>query len=125
MRNESNQIIEHVIDGKCANLQIDVEDTTGENGASNTFTVRYPSGKFLANLTFQNGPIDSDGNGVNGLQHEVLIAIILDRLRSFNKTSMACRENEICIERLESCLHWMKKRTLARIARSVEGTHDE
>ncbi len=72
-------------------------------------------------ILFQNGPIGEVG--VNGLTHEVLLAIIADRLRSFQAGQFACSENAAALESVEAAQRSLKSRTEARLARGVEGTH--
>lgn len=69
----------------------------------------------------QNGPIAEQG--VNGLTQEVLLEIISDRLRSFQKGPFSCRENALALTKIEEAQHWLHSRTLARMQRGVEGTH--
>lgn len=73
-----------------------------------------------ATVKFQKGPIKE--NGVNGCHHEDLIAIVIDRLQSFQESEYKCRENAIAITKLEEALMWLRKRTEDRINRGVEGT---
>lgn len=72
-------------------------------------------------ILFQNGPIAE--NGVNGVTQEVLLAIIIDRLESFQKGPFACRDNAVALTHLETAKLWLFKRTLDRMQRGVEGTH--
>lgn len=72
-------------------------------------------------ISFQNGPIQEAG--VNGISGEALLAIQIDRLRSFQAGQYACRENAIALTHLEDALMWLQKRTRDRLARGVEGTN--
>ncbi len=74
-------------------------------------------------ILFQNGPIKE--SGVNGITQEALLAIVIDRLRSFQSGPFSCRENAIALTKCEEALMWLKKRTLDRTARGVEGTHQK
>jgi len=82
--------------------------------------VADPSGLRFADVSFQNGPIQEAG--VNGCFQEDLIAICIDRLRSFQAGEYACRENALALTKLEEALHWLNHRTAERQARGVEGT---
>lgn len=73
-------------------------------------------------IRFQKGPIKE--NGVNGCHNEDLLQIVLDRLRGFQKSSFACRENALAITKIEEALHWLNHRTTDRIERGVEGTNE-
>jgi hypothetical protein len=72
-------------------------------------------------LHFQSGPPAEVGN--NGLTHEVLTAIMIDRLEHFQRGPFACVENEIILSHFKSALAEMAKRSQARVERGVEGTH--
>jgi hypothetical protein len=61
--------------------------------------------------------------GTNGVTHEALLAILIDRLKGFQGGKYACRENAIALTKLQEALMWLKSRTEARVARGVEGTH--
>lgn len=73
-------------------------------------------------VKFQKGPILE--NGVNGCMNEDLIAMVIDRLESFQNSPYKCRENALAITKLEEALHWLRHRTDARERRGVEGTHE-
>lgn len=83
---------------------------------NNKFESNIPVG--LQRLQFQNGPIKEVG--INGIQNEHLIAILIDRLKFLNN-KFPCRENSIAITKLEESLMWLEKRTQDRIQRNVEG----
>lgn len=76
---------------------------------------------FEQNIYFQEGPIKECG--VNGVCNEDLIAMVICRLEHFQKSEFACRENALAITKLEEALLWLRKRTMGREARGVEGTH--
>lgn len=84
------------------------------------FDVPAPSAS-LTMVKFQKGPIKE--NGVNGCHNEDLIAMVIDRLSSFQESEYKCRENAIAITKLEEALLWLRKRTMDRERRQVEGTH--
>ena len=56
---------------------------------------------------------------------EALLAIVIDRLRSFQAGPFKCVENELALEKCEDALWQLQERTRARIARGVEGTHQK
>jgi hypothetical protein len=57
--------------------------------------------------------------------NEDLIAMVITRLQHFNQTDFACRENSMAITKLEEALLWLRKRTIGRENRGVEGTHEK
>lgn len=75
----------------------------------------------IQEIKFQEGPIKEVG--VNGVMNEDLIAMVICRLEHFQKSEYACRENAIAITKLEEALLWLRKRTMGREKRGVEGTH--
>jgi hypothetical protein len=105
-------------------VNIEVLDEPGAGGACHDYLVSWSGregGKYGSILIhFQNGPIKEAG--VNGLTQEVLLAIVLDRLNSFQAGPFACRENAIAKTHVEEALMWLQKRTRDRVIRGVEGT---
>lgn len=75
----------------------------------------------LAEIHFQEGPIKECG--VNGVCNEDLIAMVISRLEHFQNSEFRCRENALAITKLEEAMLWLRKRTMDREARGVEGTH--
>lgn len=80
-----------------------------------------PAPRLLGKVDFQEGPIKEAG--VNGVCNEDLIAMVICRLESFNNSDFRCRENSMAITKLEEALLWLRKRTIGRENRGVEGTH--
>ena len=76
-------------------------------------------------ILFQNGPVGTDGNGVNGITNEALLAIVADRLRGFQSGPYSCKPNACALTHIEEALHWLQQRTLERMRRGVEGTHEK
>ena len=94
------------------------------NPANDTLTVTVTDDNMgPTTINFQNGPINEDGNGVNGLTHEVLLAIVADRLRSFQSGPYSCKANACALTHIEEAQHWLQQRTLERMRRGVEGSH--
>jgi hypothetical protein len=90
----------------------------GPGGAHNTYEILHKD--WFTRLDFQNGDINEVG--VNGITHEALLAVLVDRLECFQKGPYACRENAIALTHLQDAQHWLQHRTRARMARGVEGT---
>lgn len=76
----------------------------------------------VAEIHFQEGPIKECG--VNGCCNEDLIVMVIRRLEGFQNSEFKCRENEMAITKLEEALLWLRKRTMGRENRGVEGTHE-
>jgi len=109
--------------------KIIVTDAPGQGGACHEYIViEQPQTSDLANQTmvefakvsFQNGPVKEFG--VNGCHQEDLLAIVIDRLRSFQAGPFSCRENAIALTKLEEAMHWLNHRTSDRQSQGVEGT---
>lgn len=92
--------------------------------ASHAYTVDF-TGKdgspFQFGIDFQRGPIKEVG--INGLTHEVLLAILIDRLEGFQSGQFACPENSKALDFARLTLDALKERTAKRAARGVEGTN--
>jgi len=102
-------------------------DEPGAGGACHEYAVcavtdepGSMTSKNFATAHFQNGPIKE--SGINGCHQEDLLAIVIDRLRSFQAGEYACRENALALTKIEEALHWLRHRTQEREDRGVEGT---
>lgn len=115
-------VTDHVVNPANDRLTISVTDQPGAGGANHRYEIRGfddRSGPLV--IMFQNGPIPE--SGVNGVTQEVLLAVVADRLRSFQAGPFACRENALALTKIEEAMHWLQQRTLSRMRRGVEGTH--
>lgn len=99
-------------------ITIRVIDEPGPGGANHHYVIDTP-GAQPVELFFQNGPVAEQG--VNGITQETLIAIAIDRLRSFQSGPFACDANQYALSYLDSALQWLHRRTRERMARGVEG----
>jgi hypothetical protein len=115
-------------------LRVSVLDEPGAGGANHLYVISgmdastNPSrtlfagvGQSSQSILFQNGPIPEVGT--NGVTHESVLAVLIDRMQGFQKGPYACRENAIALTHLEEALMWLQKRTRQRLSRGVEGTH--
>lgn len=134
------ELTTHIVEGDSANhqLKIEVQDAPGAGGANHLYVVTgfntksNPSDPFTeahgapaeySTVLFQNGPIKDVG--VNGVTHEALLAICIDRFEKFQEGPYACEENAGALESLRTALKFMQSRTISRIYRQVEGTHEK
>jgi hypothetical protein len=117
------KITDHIVDGDLTahQLRIEVTDEPGHGGASHAYRIEWHSGLCL--IHFQEGPIKE--HGVNGITQEALLAIVIDRLRSFQEGQYSCTANAVALANCEEALRQLQKRTRERIARGVEGTHQK
>lgn len=114
------QLTDHKVNPANDVLTVVVMDAPGSGGAHHDYAINgLPDGS--VRIRFQNGPIQEAG--VNGLTHEVLLAIVADRLRDFQKGPFATRYNALALTHIEEAQNWLNRRTLERMRRGVEGTH--
>lgn len=100
---------------------IEHEDNCKFN-APHHFNIRSSANdKIMTSVDFQEGAIKECG--INGVTNEDLIAMVVARLEGFQLSEFKCRENAIAITKLEETLMWLRKRTISRENRDVEGTH--
>lgn len=112
------------------NIVVKTADLRASDNAHHKYTIEVygdPSGGVQPQwavlhselIEFQNGGLKEVGP--NGITDQALIAIVLDRLRSFNDGQYRCRENSMMITKLEEALMWGEKRGNDRARRNVEG----
>ena len=123
------ELTSHKVAGLNESIKIEVLDDPGDGGACHHYRMTHPgpSGPInpsgdpsYSEVYFQNGPIAEAG--VNGASQEALLAIVEDRLKSFQAGPYACRENAIALTKVQEAMHWLHHRTRERLARGVEGT---
>lgn len=114
------------------NTKITATDNIGQGGAHHVYLIEPISSppNFEGDscsvinpfeVRFQNGPIKEEG--VNGCHQEDLLAIVIDRLQSFQAGPFACRENALALTKCQEAMHWMDHRTKDRERRQVEVTN--
>jgi len=107
--------------------QISVGDEPGQGGACHEYYISRANAKMdelaeeFGYIRFQNGLVKEFG--VNGCRQEDLLAIVIDRLQSFQAGEYACRENAIALTKIEEAILWLNHRTNERVKRGVEGTN--
>lgn len=127
----------HRVNAANDQLHIAVCDDPGSGGANH----RYEIGGFdtqsnpsrvrsdvaeeraqnLLVLLFQNGAIKEAG--VNGVTHEALLAIVIDRMKAWQAGPFACDENKCALAHLEQAVRFLQARTRRRTEAGAEGTH--
>lgn len=132
----TRQLHSHAVNPANEELSITVVDEPGSGGASHLYMIegfntatnrsdpfveRHGAPAEHATILFQNGAIKE--HGVNGITHEALLAILIDRLESFQAGQFACPENAEALRYLGSAQETLLARTRARMARGVEGRH--
>lgn len=80
-----------------------------KNPTNHDFEIRRVNDDaLLAKLHFQEGTIDTAG--VNGILNENLLTILIDRVESFQRSKLKCRENENALQHLYEALFWLNQR---------------
>ncbi len=114
------KITEHQVTGADQLVSLAALDEPGNGGANHRYQIIQTNADLVSTvLNFQNGGAASVG--VNGITNEVLIAVVLDRLRGFQSGQFANRDNALAITYFEEGLGRLQRRTRDRIARGVEG----
>ena len=125
-------LTDHIVSGDSPDnqLSITVIDEPGAGGANHRYEITgfdmagNPSfqgdgSRTNALILFQNGTIREVG--VNGVTQEALLAIVIDRLKSFQAGPFACQANAKALTCVMDALDQLQARTRDRIARGVEG----
>lgn len=137
------KLTDHRVNGLNEAITINVLDELGQGGACHEYEIRlyspagsglpraatgdmevFPDGSSessVCRISFQNGPVKEAG--FNGISQEALMAIVIDRLRSFQAGPFKCYENVHALTHFEEGLMWLQKRTMDRMKRGVEGTN--
>lgn len=118
-----------ILDHKCGvlneALELEAQDEPGNGNANHVYDIGVPDkskpdGLRHHTLRFQNGGCKEVGQ-INGISNEVLIAVVIDRMRGFQRGPFRCRENLLALTLLEGSLHWLQQRNKKRAAAGVEG----
>lgn len=120
MESNMRELTGHKVNPANDVISVVAADEPGPGGANHEYVCTLPDGHGTV-INFQNGPIGEAG--VNGLTHEVLLAIVIDRMQAFQRGPYSCRENALALTKLEEAQHWLLHRIRERMARNVEGTH--
>jgi hypothetical protein len=113
------KITDHIANPVNDRIAITAMDEPGAGGAHHHYSVDVDGHPDGLEIHFQDGAINEVG--VNGVTQEVLLAVVIDRLRSFQAGPFACKENADALLHAMEALDALKSRTKARMARGVEG----
>jgi hypothetical protein len=111
-------ITDHIANPANDRLTINVIDEPGAGGANHIYEIIIDDGRKIL-LPFQNGGIAE--HGVNGITQEVLLAVVIDRLASFDAGPYPSSENKEALYHARQALEYLKLRTKKRTERGVEG----
>ena len=112
-------ITNHQVNGLNEALTITAFDPPDNGVASTSYVISTDDG-VKCWINFQNGPPAE--SGVNGISNEALLAIVQDRLSSYQSSMFACHDNQMALIDVSNALYRLRERTKARAARGVEGT---
>lgn len=98
-------------------ISADMKGAAEDHPAENSRRIRA-----CCRLHFQNGVIEPNGDGINGISIEAILAVAEHRLQGFQSGEFACRENAVALTKLQESMMWLHKRTRDRMERGVEGT---
>lgn len=114
-----------IVAGDDVSIHAPAWGATGAGGANHRYHIDWTGDQVWRNeapnscdIHFQEGPIKDCG--VNGVTQEALLAIVIDRLRSFQTGPFKCIENELALQKCEDALWQLQERTRARIARQQQ-----
>lgn len=101
------EITDHVVTVTDKRLKLIVVDAPSYGNAHHHYRCSDSNTKrSYFDVFFQNGPIAEVG--VNGVSNEVMLAVVIDRLRCFQSGAFACKENAEALNHLEMSLDWLK-----------------
>lgn len=98
-------------------------DEPGPGGASHRYVVRVGD-EVVATIQYQTGPRHEEGS-TTGVLDGVLLAIVADRIQSFQAGPFASRENALVLTKVQEAIHWLRHRADERAKRGVLGTNQK
>lgn len=120
------ELTSHRVNECNESINVLVMDDPGCGGASHHYRIEpitspgdHPEGAINpCDIRFQNGPIAEVG--VNGVTHEALLAVLIDRLSGFQDGPYACEEGKAALYHVREAQQWLHQRTKKRLERSDE-----
>lgn len=97
-------------------------NTVGAGGACTRYIIDCDNCRhnIHGQITFQSGPVKEAG--INGWSNELLLAVVKDRLESFQAGPFSDDDNARALQHVTQALSALHVRTLKRTERGVEGT---
>jgi len=112
------EIVTHKVNAVNDGLTITAADERGPGNANHQYDIT--SEHVRCRIQFQSGTLME--NGINGVTHEALLAILRDRLEGFQSGPYACEPSKQALDAVNAATAALKRRTEERAARRVEGT---
>lgn len=115
----TREIFDHRAPGDLPQNQLRIRaiDDKGPGGANCHYLIDTARDE-IARVKFQKG---NPADGVNGVTHEALLAILIDRLDHFQRGPFPSDHNGEAMHHLRVALMHLHNRTLDRLERGVEG----
>lgn len=112
------ELKQHIVEGGPPTVRVFAEEELGPGGAPHHYEIEaWVTGW---RIDFQFGGV-LEAAGVNGVSHEALLAIIIDRLEHFQAGPYPSPRNDMALDACRQALHYLQARTRERIERGVEG----
>lgn len=105
-------------------IDIEVKDPPGPSGASFEYDILLRKDGLIelcCPIEFHVGPME---NGTNGLTHEALLTVLIDRLQCLQTGPFRCEENRKALAAMEEARIHLAARTARRLVEGKEGTHE-
>jgi hypothetical protein len=120
----SKRLTSHNVNGNSHQTVIrPVEESKTAGGAPSQYKVYGAEEKYaIQTIDFQDCSVEEFG--VVGVTNGVLIAIVMDRLESFQQGATPCDENKDALANLKDALFFLQSRTKDRIRRQVIDTQE-
>lgn len=109
----------HEVEGEKVIVRVLAMDTPLD-GASHHYRFERVDGSQIGYVGFHRGQIEEGVLDVNGVTHESLIMVLIDRLEGFQSGEFAHRQNVFAIKRLKEALSALQERTKERIEKDIE-----
>lgn len=105
-------------------IPMEIVHDPGEHGESPRLTRIFmpsdePHRSLVTAITWQDGPIKK--HGINGVQTEDILQILIDRLTAFQAGAFPCAGNENALASLLKAKEWLDERMARRVSQAVEG----
>lgn len=100
------------------------KDSPGAGNACHSYGVAALDGSELIAFEFQHGP-RKEPDSIHGVIDADLLEIVRDRLKCFQSSDFACRENACALTHIEEALMWLNRRVEDRIERETLGTYNK
>lgn len=104
--------------GLTESIRIEADDI-GPGGASHLYTFSI-DGVEVGRIQFQKGA-RNEASSTPGVVEAALLAVIVDRMTSFNAGPFPSREGAIVKTKCEEAMHWLRARADERAKRGVLG----